>query len=196
MKVFYTGNSPYARRARLAARASGLGVEEVDVAPLTAPDNPLRSKGPGAKVPGLETDAGTYLCETLIITNYLNQLSGGKLLPPSGGEAALEAEGVGSLLMDSLFLRSHEKRKEDTTPSPSLIEKEADRASRCYDALDKMFAGKEPALDLGSIAAVSALGYADWRHPDDNWRNDRQGLADWFQAMHGLKDVDDTKPVM
>ena len=31
MKLFYTQNSPYARRARLAARASGLGIEEVDI---------------------------------------------------------------------------------------------------------------------------------------------------------------------
>ena len=56
MKVFFTGNSPYARRAVLAARMSGLAVDEIDVAPLDAADNPLRGKGPGVKVPGFETD--------------------------------------------------------------------------------------------------------------------------------------------
>lgn len=196
MKVFYTGNSPYARRARLAARATGLGVEEVDVAPLASPDNPLRGKGPGAKVPGLETDAGTYVCETLLITSYLNAQSGGKLLPgdTAAQEAAMEVEGIGSLLMDSLFGRSHEKRRDDGEKSPALIEKESERANRCYDALDKLLAGKAPAMDLGAIAAVSALGYADWRHADDNWREGRAGLAAWYDAMHTQADVADTKP--
>ena len=65
MKLYYTANSPYARRARLAARASGLGVEEVDVAPLDSPSNPLRGKGPGVKVPGLETDGPTAIVREL-----------------------------------------------------------------------------------------------------------------------------------
>jgi glutathione S-transferase len=97
MKLFYTGNSPYARRARIAARESGLGsrVEELDAAPLGTPDHPLLRHGPGAKVPGLETDAGTYLYETLIITRYLNDQAGGKLLPRDAQalEGALELEG-------------------------------------------------------------------------------------------------------
>ncbi|MEQ9124950.1 MAG: glutathione S-transferase [Alphaproteobacteria bacterium] len=196
MKVFYTGNSPYARRARLAARASGLDVEEVDVAPLDSPTNPLRDKGPGVKVPGLETDAGTYICETLLITNYLNQKSGGRLQPsePAAAEAALENEGVGSLLMDSLFLRSHEKRRAEGEKSPGVIEKEAGRATRCYDALAGLLSGKPAELNSGTIAAVAALGYADWRHAEDDWRKGREGLAKWFEDMHGLPDVAETKP--
>ena len=193
MKAFYTHNSPYARRVRLAARASGLGVEEVDVAPLRRPDQPLLQKGPGGKVPGLETDAGVYLSETLLITGYLNEKSGGKLSP---SEASQEVESIASLTLDSLFLRSHEKRAEDGAPSPSLIEGETARAARCYDALEAKLAGQPAALDLGSIAAVTALGYADWRLPEDDWRNGRAGLAAWFDAMHELSDVADTKPVL
>lgn len=198
MKVFHTGNSPYARRARLAARASGLGVEEVDVAPLDAPDNPLAGKGPGVKVPALETDTGAFLCETLLITGYLNQKSGGKLLPadPAAAEACQELEGVGSVLLDSLFLRSAQlNRLPENERSPTVISKEAERAKRCYDALAAKLSGKPAGLDLASIAAVTALGYADWRLPGDDWRKGRDGLAQWFDAMHALDDVAATKPV-
>ena len=197
MKLYYTGNSPYARRARLAARASGLGVEEVDVAPLAAADNIIRGKGPGAKVPGLETDDGAYMCETLLITNYLNQKSGGRLTPsdPKAAEAALELEGIGSLLMDSLFTRSHEKRREGSERSEAEIEKEAGRAARCYDALTAKLSGAPAEVNSATIAAVAALGYADWRHADDNWRQGRDGLAKWFDAMHENADVAETKPV-
>ncbi len=196
MKLYYTANSPYARRARLAARASGLGVEEVDVAPLDSPQNPLRGKGPGVKVPGLETDGGRYICETLLITNYLNQKSGGGLLPkdPVAAEATMELEGMGSLLMDSLFLRSHQNRLPEGERSQTVIDKEAGRAARCYDALDKALAGKPAEMNSGTIAAIASLGYADGRHPGDDWRKGRSGLAQWFDAMHENKDVASTKP--
>ncbi len=62
MKLFYSGNSPYARRPRIAIREAGLGdrVEEVDVGPIADNTETLLAHGPGAKVPGLLTDGGTY----------------------------------------------------------------------------------------------------------------------------------------
>jgi len=197
MKLFYAGNSPYARRARLSARASGLGVEEVDIAPLVRPDQPLLKKGPGGKVPALETDSGAFLCETLIITNYLNEKSGGKLLPAGDAkaDAARSLEGLGSLLMDGLFIRSAEMRKEGGTPWAAMQEKEAARSARCYDALADALSGQPATLNVATIAAVSSLGYADWRLPGDDWRKGRQGLSAWYDAMHTLEDVEVTKPV-
>ena len=62
MKLYYSGNSPYARRVRIAARTDGLVVEEIDVSPLAVENHALLQHGPGAKVPGLETDSGAYLC--------------------------------------------------------------------------------------------------------------------------------------
>ena len=63
MKLVYSGNSPYARRPRIAIREAGLldKIEEVNVAPM--PDNmdQILGFGPGAKVPGLVTDSGTYI---------------------------------------------------------------------------------------------------------------------------------------
>ncbi len=196
MKLFYSGNSPYARRTRIAARAAGIKVEEVDASPLAAENHFLLQHGPGAKVPGLETDAGTFLCETLIISRYLNDLSGGKLLSSdtAAAEAALEIEGISSLLMDSLYHGSHEKRREPGEQSPAVIEKEDQRAGRCYDALDSRLAGQPAALNLGTIAAIAALGYADWRHSEHDWRNGRAGLAAWAEAMMQEPAVAETYP--
>ena len=69
MKLFYSGNSPYARRPRMAIREGGLmdKVEEVDVAQSDDRVALLLEYGPGAKVPGLLTDSGAFLCETLVI---------------------------------------------------------------------------------------------------------------------------------
>ncbi len=197
MKLFISGNSPYARRARIAARAAGLAVEEVDASPLAAENHFLLQHGPGAKVPALETDAGNFLCETLIISRYLNDLSGGKLLPSDAvaAEAVLELEGISSLLMDTLFHCSYEKRREPSEQSPAVIEKESLRARRCYDALENRLAGQDAILNLGTIAAIASLGYADWRHAADDWRKGREGLAAWADAMMKIPAVADTYPV-
>ncbi len=199
MQLFYSGNSPYARRARLAVRGAGLSnrVEEIDVAPLSQEDHLLLGHGPGGKVPGLLTDGGTFLCETLIITRYLNDASGGKLLPGDAAERekVLEIEGIGSLLMDSLFIRSHEIRRDANEQSPALVTKEAKRAARCYDALEGKIGQCGEGLNLGSIAVVAALGYADWRHPGDEWRRGRDRLAGWFETMMKNPAVAETKPV-
>jgi glutathione S-transferase len=196
MKLFYTGNSPYARRARMAARLSGLEVEEVDVAPLAVENHVLMQKGPGGKVPGLETDDGTYLCETLVITGYLNGLCGGRMMPddPQAATAALALEGVGSLLLESLFLRSAENRRDASEQSPGVLAKEALRTGRCYDELEKLLGNQPADLNLGTIAAITALGYADWRQPGDDWRQGRGGLAAWFDAMMKHEMVADTHP--
>ena len=197
MKLYFSGNSPYARRARIAARLGELSVEEIDVSPLQVEGHFLLKHGPGVKVPGLETDAGTYLCECLIITNYLNQQAEGKLMPSEGAgvEAALELEGIGSLLMDSLYVRTMENRRDLNEKSLGLIEKETARASRCYDALDIRLASHSATLHLGTIAAVASLGYADWRHPDDDWRQGRDGLKAWFDEMMQNPAVAETKPI-
>ena len=147
-------------------------------------------------MPGLKTDSGTYLCESLIITNYLNRQAGGKLMPSevASAEAALELEGIGSLLMDSLFVRTMENLRVRHEISPGLIKKETARASRCYDHLDIRLSGQSAKLHLGTIAVVASLGYADWRHPDDDWRQGREGLKDWFDEMMQNPAVAETKP--
>jgi len=193
MKLYHAQNSPYARCSRMAARLSGLTIEEIDVSKHPEQRSALLEKGPGGKIPGLQTDNG-FLCETLIINNYLNRLAGGKMLDDSD-TALLEIEGLGLLLTDCLYLRSHELRAEDGQPSPSLVEKETARIARCYDALDARLSGKAPAMNLATFAAVCALGYANWRGADDNWRDGRPGLAAWYDGMMENADVAETAPI-
>ncbi len=187
MKLFYTGNSPYARRPRLAVAEFGLGdkVELVDVAPLTDPNNILRSYGPGAKVPALETDTGAFVCETLLILRILDEASGGKFYPSEAAARgkAFQIEGVASLLMDSLFERSHENRRDPSEQSPAVIEKETGRAARCYDALEGFADDLGGPLHMGILSAAASLGYADGRHPGDKWREGRPKLAAWYEEF-------------
>ena len=200
MKLICSGNSPYARRPRMAIREAGLmdKVEEVDVSPM--PDNMdmILGFGPGAKVPGLVTDSGTYISETLVICHYLDDISGGKLYPKDSAarEQAMVIEGIASLLMDSQFARSHEERREDGEKSQGVIDKEAGRAARSYDSLEGMVDSFGDDFHMGLMSVVAALGYADWRHPDDGWRDGRPKLAAWYKKIEDRSAVAETKVVL
>ncbi|MFT5394036.1 MAG: glutathione S-transferase [Gammaproteobacteria bacterium] len=196
MKRIYSGNSPYARGTRIAAHECGLGarVEEVDTTTLTADRHPLLAYGPGANVPTLQTDSGAFLFETLVITRYLNEHGNGQLIP-SNTDEMLELEGIGSLLMDSLFMRAQEHRREPGESPPAMAANESERAARGYDALELKLAGTAATVNLGTIATVSSLGYANWRHADDHWRAGRDGLARGYDEMVKILSVGDTDPV-
>jgi glutathione S-transferase len=200
MKLYYTGNSPYARRPRIAWREAGLAgqIEEIDVTPRVENLDLLHGMGPSGKVPGLLTDGGTYLCESLIIARHLDEASGGKLYPAEGAarEAILELEGMASLLMDTLYVRSHEKRREEGDLSPAVLAAGAERCNRAYDALAKRLGNSDNAIDMGAITAVCSLGYSDWRTPEDEWRKGRDGLAAWFDRMMERDAMATTKVVV
>lgn len=193
MKLLHAQNSPYARRARLAARFSGLNIEELDVSKDDKARDVLVAAGPSAKIPGLLLDDGTCLCESLIITKYLNNLSGGKLMPDD--PKLLEIEGIGSVLIDATYKRIKERLAEDGEPSPTVLKTETDRIARCYDALDERLSGTAAEINLATIAAIAGLGYANWRGADDNWLDGRPGLAAWYDAMMENKDVAESAPV-
>ncbi|MDF1721235.1 MAG: glutathione S-transferase N-terminal domain-containing protein [Minwuia sp.] len=193
MKLLHAQNSPYARRARLAARFSGLKIEELDVSKDPATRKVLDGAGPSAKIPGLLLDDGTCLCETLIIGRYIDAQSPNSLMDYA--PKSLELEGIASVLMDATYKRIKERLAEDGAPSPTVLKTETDRITRCYDALDARLSGQSASFNLATIAAVSALGYADWRGADDNWREGRDGLTAWYDAMMENKDIAETAPI-
>jgi len=200
MKLYYSGNSPYARRPRLAIREAGLIGKQVEEVTLKTPEervDVLIKHGPGAKVPALLTDNNVLIVESLIIAHVLDELSGGKLYPKAQKERELayQVEGVASLLMDSLFHRSHEKRRDPSEQSPGEIKKEGERAQRCYDELARLLPTYDGKVHMGSMTAVASLGYADWRHPDDDWRKGRGKLADWFETIMQRPAMAETKPI-
>ncbi len=195
MKLYISGNSPYARRARMAAREAGLAdrVEEIAISGF----DQLLELGPGGKIPVLITDEGRSLCESLIITRYFNDLSGGRLLPtePAMREDCLALESVASVLMDSLFVRSMEQNhREEASRSNAVLQREAERCRRCYDTLEKMVVGEGDTVSLASIAVISSLGYANWRAPEDDWRDGRPSLESYYDHLMQRPAFSDTAP--
>jgi glutathione S-transferase len=195
MKLYMSGNSPYARRARITAREAGL-IDQVEEIPISGFEQ-LLELGPGGKIPVLVVDDGLTLCESLIITRYLNDLSGGGLLPTESAAKGkcLALESIASVLMDSLFVRSMENNhREEALRSSAVLDREGERCRRCYDSLEKMVAEQGDSVSLASIAVISALGYADWRAPTDEWRQGRPDLEAYYDRLMERTAFSETAP--
>ena len=199
MKLYFSQNSPYARRPRLVLHEAGLQdrITEEDLTPRVENDAVLFANGPGGKVPALITDTGAFIVESLLICRYLDDLSGNKLTPshPADRDKAIQLEGTSSVLMDTLYFRTHEGRRDAAQQATAVKEKDAKIAMATYDALNEAAANFGDTINLGIITTVSALGYADWRHPDDNWRDGRPTLAGWFERISERSAMRLTAPI-
>ena len=196
MKLYVSANSPYARKARIVIRELALEdrVEEQTVSSLEE----LKNIGPNAKIPVLITEDHVLLCESLIIVRYLNDLSSGTLLPSEQKELAscLQLESISSAFLGSTFARSLEtnQRKEDER-SPKLLERERTRTKSCLDRLEELTVDFNKEVSLGSISIVCALGYANWRAPEDAWAEGRQNLKRYYDHFMNRDAFRDTTPI-
>ncbi len=199
MKLYFSQNSPYARRPRLVLHEAGLvgQVEEIDLTPRAENDTVLFANGPGGKVPALMTKNGCFIVESLLICRYLDDLSGNKLSPADCGlrDRALQLEGIASVLMDTLYFRTHEARREEMQQVSAIKAKDTDVTFASYDALNNVASEFGNTINLGTLSTAAALGYADWRHPHDKWRRGRKALADWFEKISERPSLKLTAPV-
>ena len=100
MKLYISPQSPFARKARVVARETGLAarIEEVvaAVSPVKANAEVGRSN-PLMKVPTLVLDDGSALLDSPVICEYLDSLRAGRKLFPPPGDGALDgAEAAGA----------------------------------------------------------------------------------------------------
>jgi glutathione S-transferase len=89
MKLYNARFAPNARRVRIFLREKGLSLEmvEVDLAKLEQKSPSYSSLNPFQRVPALELDDGTVICESIAICRYLEELHPE---PPLFGVDALE----------------------------------------------------------------------------------------------------------
>ncbi len=200
MRLYYSLASPFVRRVMVAALELGLEdrIEKVEVATTPVkPDPKLAGANPVRKIPALETDDGLLLYDSSVITEYLDVLGGGKLLPATGTErwTVKRRESLGAGLLEAAvlvryetFIRPEHKRWDD------WIDAQLGKVDGALTQMNEDVAGFGDSPDLGQIAFGCACGYLDFRFADIGWRDDHPALADWYAGFAERPSMKATAP--
>ena len=188
MKLLYSPASPYVRKVMVVAHETGL-TDRIELVPsavaptLVNPD--VAAENPLVKVPPLVIEGGQSLFESRVITEYLDTLHGGARLFPADGPArwtALRRQAMADGLLDAALLIRYEHI---LRPEPQRWQAWTDGQFRkVRQALASLAAedfGAE--LTVGEIAAGCALGYLDFRFPEEDWRTAHPALGAWYAKL-------------
>ncbi len=189
MKLYYSSTSPYVRKCLIAAHELGLA-DRIQLAPVvtmpTAHSPELMRDNPLCKLPTLITDEGQALYDSRVICEYLNDLSGGRLIPAGGGKwTALVDQSLADGILDAALLMRYEAVLRPAERQwPAWREAQEEKVRSALGQFERQAAGWPAGnLDIGVIALTSALGYLDLRFPDMDWRGAAPGLAAWFAGF-------------
>jgi glutathione S-transferase len=199
MKLFYSGASPYVRKVMVLAHETGLA-DRIELVPAsvapTLVNAVVAAENPLVKVPTLLLTDGQSLFDSRVIVEYLDTLHAGRRLFPAEGPArwaALRRQAIGDGLLDAALLIRYEN---NLRPEPQRWKEWTDGQFRkLRQALAVLAAeplGAEPTI--GEITAGCALGYLDFRFPEEDWRAAHPSLAGWFARISERPSFVATKP--
>ncbi|MBN8974955.1 MAG: glutathione S-transferase N-terminal domain-containing protein [Rhizobiales bacterium] len=199
MKLYYTTNSPFARKVLMVAAERGLtgNIELIVSSPWTAEANILTRVNPAGKVPALTMDDGLTLFDSPVICEYLDSLGHGpKLFPTTNPERwlTLKRQALGDALLDAMIARRLESRRSNGERSEAWMDRQKASVNRCLDAMeaDARDLGETPTI--GEITYLCALAHLDFRFAEEDWRPGRTELASWYSAFSKRHSAKTTLP--
>ncbi|HZS81241.1 MAG TPA: glutathione S-transferase [Stellaceae bacterium] len=199
MKLRYSPASPFVRKVMIVALETGLAgrIEKLPttVVPVKLNDD-VKAENPLVKIPALVTDEGETLYDSPVICEYLDTLhAGSKIFPPPGPArwTALRRQALGDGILDAAILRRYETAvRPQALQWADWIEGQMRKVRGGLDALERETL--DGPFDIGRITIACALGYLDFRYPDEGWRGSRPRLAAWFAGVSQRPSMQETMP--
>ena len=198
MQLRTSGTTPYGRKVMLVVHELKLTDKIEIMAPVRdkwiqgiSPENPL------GKVPTLITADGLVLYDSIVICEYLNDLAKGKLFPASGTAKykALRLHALADGILEAAIAQRIETHMRPAhlqwTDFLSRQRNSVDNSLKVTEQLVKEF-NKEPTI--GELSIAAALGYLDFRFPQDNWHKSYSQLDIWYQEISKRPSMKATMP--
>jgi glutathione S-transferase len=198
MKLRFSPTSPYVRKVAITLVETGLNdrVEKIPTLPWDAKTD-LGNDNPLGKVPALVLDDGNVMYDSPVICEYLDSLHDGDKLFPASGNArwrALNMQALGDGMSDAGVYWLIETRRPEDLQYDKWIKRQTATIFRAMDALEAVTDELEAGFGIGQISVASSLGWLDFRFSDLDWRNQRSGLADWFEEISDRPSMTQTVP--
>jgi glutathione S-transferase len=201
MMLYFNPASPFARKALVVAheRAQFVHLELVTAIPLPIRPVPeLARVNPLGKVPTLVLEDGTALYDSRVIAEYLDSLGGGTRLFPASGMArwtALRRQAQADGIMDAAVAVRYERAvRPPERLFPEWVEGQLTKVRQALDALESEAASLSGAVTIGEVAIGCALGYLDFRYPEEAWRTRRPALAAFYEGFSARPSMRLTTP--
>lgn len=193
MKLFYSPNSPYARKCRVIALEKNIELELVEINVADEPKE-LLAVNPIGKIPALVTDEGVALCDSPVICEYLDSLSEPSLIPESGKARfdCLELAALADGIMDASVAIVLEGRRPEDKQWDGWVKRQQGKIERTIAQAAKQNLDE---INLGTLALGVALAYVSFRQPEINWREANPELAKWLDAVAARPAMKKTAPV-
>jgi glutathione S-transferase len=201
VKLYYSLNSPYARKARIIIHELGLKPRVEDVIVTLPADAKFRAINPLGKIPALILDDGSAIYDSPVICEYLDELGNGPFFPRAkllreaqGRWRALTLQALGDGLADAVVRRNQERRLAPEKRSEEVIERQTRSIEATFAALDRIAPKFAAEPTIGELAVACAIGYLDLRAPEDGWRQRYPRLAEWLEVFSRRPSAQATKP--
>jgi glutathione S-transferase len=196
MKLYFSTNSPYARKVRVLIKELGLEsqVELIEVS-TSDPDGPLLKVNPLGRIPVLDAGDDGMIHDSPVIGEYLLARAQG-----SHHEVALSdwrdrslvatADGV----LDSGYAVRMEKLRPEALQWQDWKDKQFGKINRTLDLLESRVETLPEQPSLGAIALICTLDWLGFRHPEGQWLHQRPRLRNWVDAFSKRPSFASTRP--
>lgn len=199
MKLVGSLTSPYVRKVRVILAERGIPYDFIEESAWNAGTTvPLYN--PLNKVPALVLDDGDSLYDSAVISEYLDAISGGKLI---ASEALARAkvrrgEALGDGLADAGIAVFLERKREGSRQDAAWISRQLDKVNAATNAIARELGGR-PFLggdqpNLADIACGCALFWLEFRMPEIAWRDGNPRLKDWAERLEMRPSFSGTRP--
>ncbi|KAE9630971.1 glutathione S-transferase [Parasedimentitalea maritima] len=197
MKLIYAPTSPFVRKVMVLLHETDqlddVDIQSVATTPLATADE-VKSANPLGKIPALQRDDGPTLYDSRVICAYLDDRAKSGLYAGGWDSRVLEATADG--IMDAAVSATYERRMrpEEKQWDDWETAQLGKVVGGCAALNARWMSHLKGPFDIGHIAVGCALGYVDFRHPDSNWRQGNEALADWFKGFESRPSMLATQP--
>lgn len=194
MKLTMSPASPYVRKARALAIKRGVA-DRIEMWTIATSSPELAALNPLSKIPTFVTDDGQVLYDSPVVCEYIDSLGDAPpCIPPSGPARwrALTLAALGDGILDATQPRRREVALPQDEGRKEYIATQQGKVSRALDALEKETLGDLETI--GDITVACALGYLDFRYPNEPWRPGHPKLTAWYERVVKLPPMAQTMP--
>ena len=200
MKIIGSYTSPYVRKVRIVAVEKRLEYQFV-TEDVWAAGTGIGTQNPLGKVPVLLLEDGCVY-DSRVIAEYLDSRAPTQRLIPEGNRERTTVKTLEALadgICDAAISMIVERRfHDDKALSRDWMERQASKVDRGLAVMSQTL-GKDQfmngrAFSLGDIACGVALGYLEFRFPENTWKQAYPNLLDFYARMMTRASFQETVP--